>query len=92
MGRQEHQPGHDPLAEAINEPGVTEVGVNLPVRGHGAQVHDPNMADRGLRGEVLDMDHPATLTGSLRSAPGGYPPTPREPSVTLAVASSPPRT
>ena len=50
MRGQQHQAGHDPLSEAVDQARVAEVGVNLPVRRNRAEVDDTDMADGRLGG------------------------------------------
>src|SRR5438477_3494024 len=48
MGRQQHQPGHRPLAELLDDVAVAEVGVDPPVGSDRAQIDDADVPARRL--------------------------------------------
>ena len=49
VGRKEHQPGHGPAAELLDQDRVSVVGAHLPVGGDRPEVHDPDVTDRRQR-------------------------------------------
>ncbi len=53
VGRQQHQPGQGPVPERLDRRGVPEVGLDLPVGGHRAEVDDPDVADRRVSARPL---------------------------------------
>jgi hypothetical protein len=46
VGREQDQACHHPGTEVVDHLAITEVGLDLPVRGHGAQIHDAGVATR----------------------------------------------
>ena len=75
--RQQHQAGHDPGPEVVDHLAVAEVGLDLPVRRHRAEVDDAGMGagrlDFGLRRRTwpttLPVSRPDARARRSRSAP-----------------------
>ena len=57
VGREEHQAGEDPAPELVDDLAVAEVGVDLPVGRHRAQVDDPGVGAGRFGGRGGDIRH-----------------------------------
>src|SRR5438094_589294 len=72
VGREQEEPGQRPLAELLDHRAFAELGLHLPVRGHGTEVNDPDVPLRGPWSLELfgGLRHTVETTGVLAAACG----------------------